>query len=254
MNDELLFERLASHDGPAAPDGDFEDRVYSILQREMHRRRSLRPALFLAATLLLVLTITAAIAVGSGLIKPPWLDRWFIPIPSPASPSPSLTATPTQSTSVAPLPDLDMPTAYAGPAGECGWTGGPGSRTGMHNVDGVDVYRMTQLVFAVDDDCFASGEGPEPSSVTVAGLDGWYVVPYDGPGVLFMPERDPGQTTEAYSLSIDGRTLCVYLTWDASTTPDELDAARQVVEAIRGQTYGSGIRIVFTLAEGWDTG
>jgi hypothetical protein len=48
----------------------------------MHRRRSLRPALLLAATLLLVLTITAAIAVGSGLIKPPWLDRLSIPIPS----------------------------------------------------------------------------------------------------------------------------------------------------------------------------
>ena len=48
--------------------------------------------------------------------------------------------------------------------------------------------------------------------------------------------------------------VCVYLTWDASTTPEELDAARQVVESIRGQTYGSGIRIVFTLPEGWDTG
>lgn len=85
MNDELLFERLASHDGPAAPDGPFEDRLYSILQREMARRRSLRPALLLAATLMLVLTITAAIAVGSGLIKLPWVDRLPIPLPSPTS-------------------------------------------------------------------------------------------------------------------------------------------------------------------------
>lgn len=93
MNDELLFERLASHEGPAAPDSAFEDRLYSILQRDMHRGRSLRPALLLAATLLLVLTITAAIAVGSGLIKPPWLDRLFIPMPSPTSTNPSPTST-----------------------------------------------------------------------------------------------------------------------------------------------------------------
>jgi hypothetical protein len=61
-------------------------------------------------------------------------------------------------------------------------------------------------------------------------------------------------TTGAYALPIGGRTLCVYLTWDASTTPDELDAARQVVESIRGQAYGSGIRIIFALPVGWDTG
>jgi hypothetical protein len=127
----------------------------------------------------------------------------------------------------------------------------------MHNV--VDLgggrYRQTQMIFAVEDDCFARGEGPEPVPVAVAGLDGWYVEPYDGPGVLFMPEREDGQTTGAYALPIGGRTLCVYLTWDRSTTADELDAAREVVESIRGQAYGPyGIRIIFTLPEGWDTG
>jgi len=81
MNDELLFERLASHEGPAAMDSAFEDRLYSILEREMRRGRSLRPALLLAATLVLVLTITAAIGVGSGLIRPPWLNR--VPVPTP---------------------------------------------------------------------------------------------------------------------------------------------------------------------------
>jgi hypothetical protein len=73
--------------------------------------------------------------------------------------------------------------------------------------------------------------------------------------VLFMPEREDGQTTGAYALAIGGRTLCIYLTWDRSTTADELDAARQVVESIRGQAYAtSGIRITFTLHDGWDTG
>lgn len=81
MNDELLFDRLASHEEPAALDTAFEARLYSILEREMRRGRSLRPALLLAATLLLVLTITAALAVGSGLIKLPWVDRSPIPTP-----------------------------------------------------------------------------------------------------------------------------------------------------------------------------
>jgi hypothetical protein len=84
MNDERLFERLASHDGPATLDSAFDDRLYSILEREMRRGRSLRPALLLAATLVLVLTITAAIGVGSGLIRPPWLNR--VPVPDPPTP------------------------------------------------------------------------------------------------------------------------------------------------------------------------
>jgi hypothetical protein len=155
------------------------------------------------------------------------------------------------------LPDLNMPGTRSSPAGEYGWTGELGSRTGMHMV--VEMagggYQQTQMVFAIEDDCFAGGEGPEPIAVTVAGLDGRYVEPYDGPGVLFMPERESGQITGGYALPIDDRTLCVYLTWDSTSTPEELDAARQVVESIRGQAFGAnGIRIVFTLPEGWDIG
>ena len=107
MNDELLFERLTSHDGPAAPDSAFEDRLYSILQGEMRRSRSLRPALLLAATLALVLTITAAIAVGSGLIKLPWVDRLPIPLPSPTS-------------TIVPVPS--PASTIAGPGGVLTWT------------------------------------------------------------------------------------------------------------------------------------
>jgi hypothetical protein len=169
--------------------------------------------------------------------------------PSGESGSPSPIATRTESPSASQLPRLEMPGSRSSPAGEYGWTGLPGSRSGMHNVVGAG---QTQMVFTVEDDCFAGGEGPEPVPVTVAGLDGWYVEPSDGP--VFMPEREDGDTTGAYALPIDSRTLCVYLTWDASTTPDELDAARQVVESIRGQAYGSGIRIIFALPESWDTG
>ncbi len=162
--------------------------------------------------------------------------------------------TPTPSASL--LPDLDMPGARSSPPGEYGWDGGLGSRAGMHKVvEMAGDHRQTQIVFAVENDCFASGEGPEPVPTTVAGLDGWYVEPYDGPGVLFMPERESGQTTGGYALSIGDRTLCVYLTWDLATTTDELGAARQVVESIRGHAFGpNGIRITFTLPNGWDVG
>jgi hypothetical protein len=155
------------------------------------------------------------------------------------------------------LPDLDMPGTRSSPAGQYGWDGRLGSRTGMHSVVVMagGGYRQTQVTFAVENDCFSSGEGPAPVPTTVAGLGGWYVEPYDGPGVLFMPERESGQTTGGYALSIGDRTLCVYLTWDLATTTDELGAARQVVESIRGHAFGpNGIRITFTLPNGWDVG
>jgi hypothetical protein len=69
-----------------------------------------------------------------------------------------------------------------------------------------------------------------------------------------MPGREEGQTTGGYALPIDDQTLCVYLTWDAPTMSGELDAARRVTDSIRAQTYGIGIRTVFTLGLSWDTG
>ena len=92
--------------------------------------------------------------------------------------------------------------------------------------------------------------------MTVAGLDGLYVVPYQDPDVLFFHRGNRGaETTGAYALAIDDRTLCVYLTWDPDTPPEELRAARQVVESIRAQPFGQeGVRINFTLPQGWDTG
>ena len=179
-------------------------------------------------------------------------------VPTPTSPPP---ASDTASTAVVgsppPIADLDLPGARASPAGEYGWTGGLGSRGGMHNVgqstgleDG-----QTQLTFAVEDDCFAYGTDVEPVPVTVAGLEGLYVEPYGDPGVMFMPPPRGGATTGAYALAIGDRTLCVYLTWDPDSPQDEVEAARQVVESLRGEPHGpDGIRINFTLPEGWDTG
>ncbi len=88
MNDELLFERLASHDGPAAVDDAFDDNLYSILQGEMHRSRSWRPALLLVAAALLLAV------VGYQVLSGPFGGR---PGPS-ATPQP----TSTPATSAAP--------------------------------------------------------------------------------------------------------------------------------------------------------
>ena len=97
MTDERLFERLAAHAGPADVDPGFEDRLYALLQQEMGRSgRSSRPVLLLAAALAAILVISAAVAVGSGLIELPWLDESPTPAPSAsasgASPTPDQTA------------------------------------------------------------------------------------------------------------------------------------------------------------------
>jgi hypothetical protein len=162
-----------------------------------------------------------------------------------------------QDESPAPISDLPLPGARGGPAGEYGWTGTLGAVGGMHHIfddPPSESGFQTQLTFSVADDCFAYGTDTEPASVTVAGLDGLYVEPYEDPDVTFVQTR-ASATTGAYALAIGDRTLCLYLTWDPDTTQDELEAARQVVESIRAQPFGpDGIRMNFTLPEGWDTG
>lgn len=181
------------------------------------------------------------------------------------------TTVPTATTGVSPattaastLPYLrGLPGSRGGPAGQYGWIGARlGSTGGMHHV--IDMgdnggFRQTQLVFAVENECFGAGGDPIP--VNVAGLDGLYVEPYEDPSVRFWPRlyvepNDPqGDTTGAFALPIGDRTLCVYLTWDPATTEEELAASRQVVESIRGEPYGEdGIQINLTLPAGWDTG
>jgi hypothetical protein len=154
------------------------------------------------------------------------------------------------------LPDLSLPRYPPSVPGEYGWTGALGSRGGMHSVVAEDPssneFRQTQLVFAVRNDCFGAGGDPVP--LAVAGLDGLFVEPYEDSSVMFLTPRG-GETTGGYALPIGDRTLCVYLTWDPTTTEVELAAGRQIVESIRGQPYGEdGIRINFTLPAGWDTG
>ena len=94
MNDERLFERLAEHGGPAEVDGVFGDRLYAVVQREIDRPRRMGPALVLVAALLSAIAITGAIAVGSGMVEAPWVNRLLVPTAS-ASASPPVEPTPT---------------------------------------------------------------------------------------------------------------------------------------------------------------
>ena len=167
----------------------------------------------------------------------------------------SVAAEPEPSSSV--LPGWGLPGMNPDePAGTYGWTGDLGSRGAMHKViETASGSRETQLVFAVEEDCFALVADAEPLPVTVAGFEGQYVEPYpSGPSVTFHGS-DLTVTTGAYALAVGDRTLCVYLTWDPETTDDELDGAREVVDSIRGHPIrDDGIRINFTLPAGWDTG
>lgn len=156
------------------------------------------------------------------------------------------------------LPAFGLPgTRLDNPARIYGWTGALGSSGWMHKVIDEDPstpegVRERQLLFAVENDCFTGSQGAEPTAVTVAGLGGLHLEPYDDDSLGFAHS---GETTAAYALPIGDRTLCVYLRWNAATTQDELSAAREVVESIRGEPYGEdGIRINFKLPFGWDTG
>jgi hypothetical protein len=177
--------------------------------------------------------------------------------PTPSAAESVATTVGSSEPSASTLPDLSLP-RYPPSAlpGEYGWTGALGSRGGMHSVVVEDPssnqFRQSQLVFAVRNDCF--GESGDPVAVEVAGLDSLHVEPFERWSMTFLPPRG-SETTGAYALPIGDRTLCVYLTWDPTTTEEELAAGREIVESIRGQPHGEdGIRINFTLPAGWDTG
>ena len=145
------------------------------------------------------------------------------------------------------------------PAGVYGTVVDPTTTRWMHYVveapDYAD-YHEIEMRFSGADDCFAGAEGPAPVPAAVAGLDGLYVEPYEGPPVQFGPDQPYSMTTGAYALPVGDQTLCVYLSWNPATTAEELNAARQVVESIRARRYRQtdGIQFEFSLPGGWDTG
>jgi hypothetical protein len=108
MNDEQLTRLFRSLDEPAEPRAAFADTLFADLERmtsgAMARRQTSVRWLLVAATLLLVASLGAALAIGSGLIKLPFV----VDVVSP-TPSASATSAPSQSAST-------TPTASASPA------------------------------------------------------------------------------------------------------------------------------------------
>lgn len=151
------------------------------------------------------------------------------------------------------LPALPLPRTVASPAGDYGWEGGPGSRAGMHKVNEREGRDVASLIFAVGPDCLSGGDGPETGTVRVAGFDSVSIEPFEPP--VPFGGMDGGEITRAHALAVGDRTLCVFLTWPPTTTPDELAAAMAILDTIRAVPIGEDrVRIVFTLDEGWDIG
>ena len=97
-----LRTRMRIYDAAPAPDywSEIELRASAAPKAVRPNRRTER-ALLLAAALLLVLTISAAVAVGSDVVELPWLDE---------SPTPSVSAIPiSPEPSASMLPALRLP-------------------------------------------------------------------------------------------------------------------------------------------------
>ena len=148
------------------------------------------------------------------------------------------------------LPLLTLPGARGGPPGEYGWGGAEGSSGGMHRV--VGDAEATAMLFAIGPHCLESTVDQYRVAVRVAGLEGVSVEPYV-PAVTFNNVGD--EITRAYALDVDGRTLCVFVTWHPTTSDGDRDAAFEILDSLRAEPNGrDGIRITFTLHHEWDTG
>ncbi|HEY8922302.1 MAG TPA: hypothetical protein VIN32_06700 [Candidatus Limnocylindria bacterium] len=109
MNDEQLTRLFRSLDEQAEPDAAFADTLFADLERmtsgAMARRQTSVRWLLVAATLLLVVSLGAALAVGSGLIKLPFVVDVVSPTPSASATTlGSGTPAPSQSASTTPTP------------------------------------------------------------------------------------------------------------------------------------------------------
>jgi hypothetical protein len=107
------------------------------------------------------------------------------------------------------------------------------------------------IFFAVGPRCLAASDDQNAVAVSIAGMDGVSVEPYQPP-ITFINTGD--EITRGHGLSVGEQTLCVFLTWHPSTTDGELATATQILESIQAEPVGERVRITFTLPEGWDTG
>jgi hypothetical protein len=109
MHDDQLTRLLRQIDESADPDSAFADRLFETLSRQTSRPSGMRMTLLLVAAVMLVAVLAAGAAIGSGLVKLPWLTVEVSPQPTAlpavtrsAAPSPSATSTPSAAPSTAP--------------------------------------------------------------------------------------------------------------------------------------------------------
>ncbi|TMB52077.1 MAG: hypothetical protein E6J50_02800 [Chloroflexi bacterium] len=108
MNDEQLTRLFRSLDEQAEPDAAFADALFARLEREAHlggRRRMSGTWALVAAALLLAGAVGAAVAVGSGLLKLPFVVVVASETPEPTStPFASASPIPSESAAASPTP------------------------------------------------------------------------------------------------------------------------------------------------------
>ena len=118
MRDDQLTRLLRGLEESGTPDPAFADRLFGNLTRVAGRPRHSRAGLLLVAALVLVGILSVGVAVGSGLLKPPWLAVNVSPAPSEVSPAPTVPiTTPLESPSEVPASSVVSMPVVTVPAG-----------------------------------------------------------------------------------------------------------------------------------------
>jgi hypothetical protein len=197
--------------------------------------RSARPALLLVAALLLLLTISAAVAVGSGVVELPWFDE----SPTPST-EPSVRGGWPPAVWGWPSTGPNRPGVYSWDGSNCAPAYCGVSATGgfMHNGYGSgDVDIILEVVPHV------ASSDRDGTTVTVAGHDGIY-------------RRVDGQQEE-WVVNIEGTGIVIRLTAEPGTSQLDLADAHAIIDSMRTEPRANnfGFRLLFTLTNGeWDSG
>jgi hypothetical protein len=186
------------------PDSAFADRLFDELTRVAGRpRRSSVGLLLVAAALVLVGVLSVGVAVGSGLLKVPWLA---VEVP-PASSGLPITS-PVETPPVVPMPVVTVPAGILP----------PGSQATVQ-VDGLRLRHEPSTTAAVIS-MLAKGD-----TVTIArGLSAEFPQPLIVQGVYWYEIRlDADPTTSGWVAAAEGGTT--FLTLSSPTTCEDLQAA-----------------------------
>lgn len=183
MRDDQLTRLLRQVDEPAYPDAALANRLFEQLTREATRSRGGHVGLLLVAALLVVGVLAAGVAVGSGLLKVPWLTFEVTPAPS-GQPLPSVevtpSATPSNRPAIVPVPDGTLP-----------------ALTNITVTHGPVALRDTPDVAAPVVGTIESGQHFQVAPLTALRIDGslWFRVTTTDSGISHWIQLDPRSDT-----------------------------------------------------------